>query len=725
MLARAWRPVTRKNEFERDQTRRSFLTAVGHASLVYAFHFACSKKDEEPVSGVDDVLEADIHDAATEVRLDYREWLVVDLDGSVAAHTGRSELGQGLKTVLSNVICQGLELPESRVQLIMGDTELCPNDGPTTGSSSTRVVGWGYWLACERVRKDVLMLAARTLDCPEEELIYRQGEIFSTKDHAKRIGMGELGNGKVRLATVDTASPSQSGKHYQDNATLNVNAVAIVTGTQRYTGDVYPEDGLYGAFLLPPYHMHNTRLLSVDLSKAREIPDLVSIRHRRRRSVFALGRTYRSVQEALDTVGAQWKVPPRPRVFNNEQEIRSGAELVKVIEKRGNVEAGLERSQYVISETYITQYASQVPIETETAVAKVEGNRVTVWTGTQNPFLARERTARRLELPESQVRIIEMPVGGGFGAKAGPWTAAEAATLAQTAGVPVKYVYSRKEQFQRRGRYKESVLIDIASGVLPNGQLLARKIDIHQDTGKGTKEVYEASHVLTRLFKAPMPVRHSVMRGTSFVQTGYALESHTDVVAKTAGLDPVEFRKRNVVLPAFRPLLDACAEMIDFGTYQAPDDHGIGFAICNHGDRQLGAVAAEVSVDRPTGRVEVKRLCGAFDIGVIINVNTLIMGAKGAMIWGIGYALFEEVALNGHMAFTQSLNDYRISRFSAVPPIKVVFLDNQDPSSPRGCGELPVIPTIGAICNAVYDATSARFYTLPLTPERVKAALQS
>ena len=140
----------------------------------------------------------------------------------------------------------------------------------------------------------------------------------------------------------------------------------------------------------------------------------------------------------------------------------------------------------------------------------------------------------------------------------------------------------------------------------------------------------------------------------------------------------------------------------------------------------MGAAAAEVSVDTATGHVRVERLFGAFDIGTVININTLTANTKGAMMWGLGYALFEEVHADGHTAFTRSLDDYRIPRFSDLPPLEITFLDNAvKGQSPRGCGELPVIPTVSAICNAVYRAIGIRFYTLPLTPERVLKALNS
>jgi CO/xanthine dehydrogenase Mo-binding subunit len=131
-------------------------------------------------------------------------------------------------------------------------------------------------------------------------------------------------------------------------------------------------------------------------------------------------------------------------------------------------------------------------------------------------------------------------------------------------------------------------------------------------------------------------------------------------------------------------------------------------------------------VDRATGVVRVERLAGAYDVGIVININTLTANTNGAMIWGLGYALFEEVRVDGHTAYARSFDDYRIPRFADVPPIQLAFLNNESKAqAPRGCGELPVIPTVGAIANAVYRAIGVRFYELPLTPERVRAGLEA
>jgi isoquinoline 1-oxidoreductase len=704
--------------------RRTFLAGLGGTGLVFAFDLGCRRK-EEPSSEIspDERSEARLIDAAINAKMDYRGWLVISPDGKVTAHTGRIELGQGLKTVIYNVVCQALELPQEQVRVGMGDTALCPDDGPTTGSSGTRVVGWGYWLACHAVRAELLKMASSVLEQPVEGLVYRTGEIFVRRSPERKVTIDELGEGVRWLEGETLESAAKDAPPYVDVATPSVEAESIVTGTKVFTGDLMTGKCLYGAFLRSDYHEPITHLASVDLDSARDTPDLVRL-ERFADSVAAVGRTFSSVRKALAAVKPTWSDPTYPPEVDHEQVIRNGRQSAGIIQKRRRVKRAFRQAAKVITESYVTQYASPAPIETHTAVADVSAREAQVWVGTQNPFFALRRTADALQLPPGDVRVVGMPPGGGFGEKAGNNISVLAAHLSRIAGEPVKYVFTRREQFQAGAAYKAAVVFDVSTALTADGELLGRAIDIHQDLGKGTRKMYRIPHVLTRRFRTPLAVHRKIMRGTSFTQSVFALESHTDSVAHAVGIDPVEFRRRNVYTPEFRPLLDRCAEMIGYGIYQLPAERGIGFGICHHGRDQLGVVGAEVEVDRASGKVRVVRLTGAFDIGVVLNRNTATMGIKGAMIWGLGYALFEEVRLDAHRAHTESFSDYQLPRFSDVPEIEIDFLDNRVPGFPRGCGEMPLPPTTAAICNAVYDAIGVRIYRLPMTPKRVKAALE-
>ena len=706
-------------------TRREVLVGLGGVSLAYALQIGCSPGDPDAIAPVaaPDPLPPKPGGRPHRPGIDAREWLLISPDGSVTVYTARTEIGQGLTTVLYDLVGQALELPNERINVVMGDTDLCPSDGPTTGSAATRHVAWAFWIACHQIKDDLVLLAAEAMGGRASNLEYSQGEIINKRNRSERIGIGELADGQVRRVKVDLVTDPAEMPQYEDRRSLNVNAAAIVTGTQTFTADLYPEGCLHGGVVIPDYHWSTTRLQSAERKKARKLPGVARV-GKQGKSLTVLGESYTAVQEAMEALEAKWRTPKRPQELDREAEIRAGAELKELVEEQGDVDAGLDESDLVISETYMTQYASEVPLETDTAIASIEDGRVTVRVGSQNPFLARWRIAQQEEIDESQVRVISMPSGGAFGSKAGHSVGEEAVKMLEISdGAPVKYIYSRLADIQRRSRYKEAVVFDVTSGIDSRGRLVARKIDIFQDEGHGTVEMYDIPHAKTRLFQAKMPPRHATMRGTSYAQSVFALECHTDVLAEAAGLDPLEFRRRNVELKTFQPLLDACAEMLDYGHYEPPEDNGIGFAICNHGGRELGVVGAEVRVNRRSGRVTVERLAGAFDFGLVINRRLATNGVKSAMIWGLGFALLEEVDLDGHSCYTTGFSNYQIARMSDTPPIEVVYFDNQTPGQPRGCGEMPLPPTTAAIANAVYNAIGVRFYELPLTPERVKAAL--
>lgn len=704
-------------------SRRQFLKSMGSAGIVYAFRFApqVSAQTENPLQFLEHM---EIQDCLAEKPvIDYQDWIAFGPDSEVTIFTCRTELGQGLRTVLTAILTQGLDIPKKRLTIVQGDTSLCPDDGPTTGSASTRFVGWGFWIACNRIQEDLVKRASNSFNLPSATLQYKNGNILK-QDGTTLAAAHELGKGELVMIDINPDTAKSLNKEYVDLGLQNVNAKKIVTGRLKFVGDIRLPEILYAAFLPRPYHRKLTKILSANLTAAQAIPGIKAVEVLGY-NVAAIGERYTDVLKALNAVDVKWTKPTRRKKLNVEKEIRAGAQLIETKEESGDVNAGLAASHLVVSETYLTQYTSQAPIETDTAVARLEDTpeHYTVWAASQYPFKARYISARSVRTQERNVRVIGMPVGGGFGAKISNPVSGEAALLAKFIRKPVKLIYSRKDQFQKRGSYKAAVLVDLTTGISTDGRILARKINTHQDVGNGTINTYAIPNVLTNLYKAEWPFARAISRGTSFVQNCFATESHIDMVATAAGIDPVQFRRINVSVPAFVPLLDACAEMIGYdGPPPAPDE-GMGMAIINHGGHQMGAVAAHVAVDRQTGQVELKRLCGAYDIGTVINHRTAIVGIRGAMTWGIGYALSEEIHLDGHRAYTSNLIEYRIPRFTDIPPMDVAFLDNFRPGSPRGCGEMPVPPTIGAIANAVYQAIGVRFYSTPITPERVLKAL--
>jgi nicotinate dehydrogenase subunit B len=519
-------------------SRRQFLKAMGGMGILYAVRFAPGiESQEDPF----DVFPFDVGDdecVAVLLELDYTEWIAFNPDGRVSIFTGRTELGQGLKTVLAALVSQGLEIPLAKLTVVQGDTELCPDDGPTTGSSATRHVGWKYWLACEEIRADLVSRASKSLGIPAEGLQYRNGGVGRIGEKGILKRAFELGSGQIVKLRMDQGKLSSTDKSYVDYGIPNVNAKKIVTGKLKYTGDIYLPGLLYAGWLCPPYHRYLTRLRSVDWGAALAV-DGVEMVEVIRDSPGVVARRYSAVLKALKAIKAEWSVPARPAELRLEEESRARARLYEVKERVGDVEAGLAVSDLVLSETYTTQYATQAPMETDTAVVRMEdgGQKATVWASSQHPYKARELVSGFLGISESRVHVIGMPVGGGFGGKISNTVNMEAARLARDSGYPVKLVYSRRDQFQFRGRYKAACVIDLTSGVSANGQMMARKIDIIHDMGFGTTNTYTIPHVLTKLYHADWPFPRDVSRGTSYVQSCFAVESHVDMLAARVGID--------------------------------------------------------------------------------------------------------------------------------------------------------------------------------------------
>jgi CO/xanthine dehydrogenase Mo-binding subunit len=201
----------------------------------------------------------------------------------------------------------------------------------------------------------------------------------------------------------------------------------------------------------------------------------------------------------------------------------------------------------------------------------------------------------------------------------------------------------------------------------------------------------------------------------------FARESQIDIMAAHAHLDPLEFRLRNLRDPRMRSVLEAVAVRFGWQPAPAPSRRGLGIA-CGIDAGTYVAQIAEVEVDRASGRIRVKRVACAQDMGIVVNPEGAAMQMEGCITMGLGYALAEQVRFRGGRVLERGYGTYRIPRFSWLPEIETVLVKN-DELAPQGGGE-PAIITIGAaIANAVFDATGARVFALPLLPERVKAAL--
>jgi isoquinoline 1-oxidoreductase len=335
---------------------------------------------------------------------------------------------------------------------------------------------------------------------------------------------------------------------------------------------------------------------------------------------------------------------------------------------------------------------------------------------------------RALSLPPEKVRVISRYVGGGFGGKTEADQAVEAARLAKAAGRPVQVVWDRRDEFFF-DRFRPAAVMQVRSGVTSAGKIAFWDSAIIGPGEREARPFYDIAHQRTTSvggWQGGNPAGMHLFgvgpwRAPSVNSLTFARESHIDVLAAEAGLDPVEFRLRNLSHPRIRRALETAARQFGWKPGKAPSGRGAGVA-CGMYANACNATMAEVAVDRRTGKVTVKRLLLALDVGVVLNPDGMRQQCEGCLTMGLGQALSEEVRFRGGEVLDRNFDSYQIPRFSWLPKIEVVLIDNPETNA-LGGGEPPIVALGAALANAIYDAVGARVVQLPMTPVRVMASI--
>jgi nicotinate dehydrogenase subunit B len=368
------------------------------------------------------------------------------------------------------------------------------------------------------------------------------------------------------------------------------------------------------------------------------------------------------------------------------------------------------------------------PMEPHAALANIEDGKLTVWASTQNPFGAKEEIARAAGMDAGKVRVITPFVGGGFGGKTNNQQAVEAAVLAKAVGAPVQVIWSRAEEFFY-DTFRPAAIVKIRSGVDGSGKLVLWDYHVYYAGERGAPQFYSVANHSTVSHGSALgggasahPFRTGPWRAPSNNTNTYARESQIDMMAVKAGADPIEFRLKNLRDKRAIRVLKAVAEKFGWKPKTPGSGRGLGVA-CGSDAGTYVAWIAEVEVDKATGAVQVKRVVCAQEMGLVVNPEGAQIQMEGCITMGMGYALAEEVHFKNGEVLDVNFGTYKIPRFSWVPEIETVIVDAKD-SPPQGGGEPAIIGMGGVLANAIFDATGARVLQLPMTPERVKEALE-
>lgn len=661
--------------------------------------------------------------AGPELPRDLAAWLKIDEKGNVTVFTGKVEVGQNARTSLTQAVAEELHLGIGAVTLVMGDTGLTPYDMGTFGSRTTPTMAPQLRKAAAVAREMLIDIAAQKWGVERTGLVAADGRITDPST-GKSLAFGDLTKGEKLLKTIDdNVAPTPAEKWTVAGTPVpKVDGRAFVTGEHRYTSDMTRPGMLHAKVLRPP--SFGASLKSLDASEAERLPGIGVVRDGEFAGVTAPAP--HEATRAIEALKATWTTTSQPAGADLFKDLRTpvsgepggGGGTEPFV--KGSIADGMAAAGKKLEATYTVAYIAHVPLEPRAALAEWADGKLTVWTGTQRPFGVRSELAAAFHIPEESVRVIVPDTGSAYGGKHTGETAIEAARLAKGAGKPVKLVWTREEEFTW-AYFRPAGVIDVKSGARPDGTMTAWEFHNYNSGTAAIRPLYDFPHQRIEFHPSRSPLRQGSYRGLAATANHFARETHLDEMARALGIDPVQLRLKNLAGDArMRAVLEAAAASFGWGKGRPAAGRGFGIAAGFDKGGYI-ATAAEVAVDGANGNVKVVRIVSAFECGAVVNPDGLKNQIEGALVMGLGGALFEAVRFDNGRILNPLLARYRVPRFADVPAIEVVLLDRKDIPS-AGAGETPIMALAPAVGNAIFDATGIRLRALPLAPEGVKVA---
>jgi isoquinoline 1-oxidoreductase len=647
-------------------------------------------------------------------------WVHIGEDGTVTASTGKVEVGQNARTSLTMAVADELRLPIESVRLVMGDTDHVPFDMGTFGSRTTPTMVPQMRKAAAAARGLLLGIAAEHWSLDRGSLDTAGGKVTHPAS-GKSIGFGELTKGRKLVETIGDEARAMPPSEWKvaGQSVPKIDGRAFVTGGHKYASDIDRPGMLRGKILRPP--TFGARLASLDSTRAAALPGVKVVRDGE--FVGVVAPTEHDAAGALAALRPTWTTPDGPATndrelasfFKGHPEQGNNGYGGRSAGANGSVKDELASAHVKVQAAYTVAYIAHAPLEPRAAVAEWNGDRLTVWTGTQRPFGARSELAQAFHMPETRIRVLVPDTGSGYGGKHTNEAAVEAARLAKDAGRPVKVAWTREEEFTW-AYFRPAGLIEASAGADKDGKLTAWEFHNYNSGGSGLASPYRALAPDVAFHGTASPLRQGSYRALAATANHFARESLIDELAHAAGLDPLEFRLRNLDDPRVRDVLEDAAAKFGWGKSKPEAGRGYGLA-CGAEKGGCVATCVEVAIDKP-GTVSICRAVTAFDCGAIVNPDHLRNQVEGALIMGIGGALYEAIHFENGKIRNPRFSRYRVPRFGDIPPIEVVLRDRKDHPAAGG-GETPIVGIAPALANAIFSATGVRLRSMPLVPDGV------
>ncbi|NDY43322.1 xanthine dehydrogenase family protein molybdopterin-binding subunit [Dissulfurirhabdus thermomarina] len=672
-------------------------------------------------------------------------WLRVTPDEAVTVVVAKSEMGQGVTTSLPMLVAEELEADWARVRFEVAPADDRFNDPvwgtqATGGSTSIRHLYEPLRLAGAAAREMLRAAAAREWGVPVARCRARAG-VVTEAGGGRRATYGELCRAAAELPVPDAPPLKPDGEFRllgtePDRLDLPVK----VAGTAVYGMDVFVDGMVYAAVARPPaFGAHPG---AFDEAAARRVP---GVRHVQvlpgGRGIGVCADTPWAARRGVEALAPSWAGAADPSLDDAALERAFLAHLGRpgvTARDDGDAPGAVAAAERSLRARYLVPYLAHATMEPMNCTARVGPGGCEVWVPTQNQSGARRAAARASGLPLAKVRVHTTYLGGGFGRRFETDVVEEAVALAKGSGRPVKLLWSREDDF-RHDFYRPACACDVAGALGPDGRMaawhhrvavpsiFARVFPDRVEGGvdpaavEGLRNLpYEVPNVRVEYVRVETPVPVGFWRSVGSSHNAFAVESFVDEMARAAGQDPLAFRLAHLGgSRRARCVLETAAAAIQWWKGLRP---GEGRGIAQHFSfGSYVALAVEVRVDRPRGRIRVLRACCAVDCGRVVHPDTVKAQMEGAVLFGLGAALKEEVHFGGGGVATSNFDDYEPLRMSEAPMVEVHLVESGE--APGGVGEPGVPPVAPAVANAVFDAVGVRLRRLPLSPANVARAL--
>ena len=705
-------------------------------------------------------------------------WVAVTDDGIVIVSTGKVDLGTGIETALAQIAADELDVPFNRIHMQMGHTAKTVDEGRTAGSNTIQAAGQHLRQATAAARVELLKMASTRLDVPADRLTVTDGVVSDMSNASKNVTYAALVGGRKFNITIPVTgqqgalqvAPAIKPKKYTDykvvgTSVKRVELPAKLTATFMYTPDVKVPGMLHGRVIRPATTI--SKPLRVDESSIANIKGLVKV-VQEGTFVGVVAQTEWAAIQAAKNLKVTWSTPSTPLPATREEVDVYLANTKSFTDNgpmpKGNTEAALAQASKTFEATYHWPFQNHAMMLPSCAVADVQGDKVTIWTGAQGPFTTRDRVSDMLGLPKRNISINWVESAGCYGRLTTDDAAEDAVLLSRAVGKPVRVQWSRADEhiWEPKGPQQ---LMKVRVGTDAQGKMTAweyagrtfpwteaqgtpqlgeRQIGQKNTapypaspTGAGAvAQMYDIpNQKVTAAYipwpqDDPTPLRTNPLRSPGEPAGWFASETMVDEVAAAHGVDAYQFRVRHLGNdPRASELLQATAKQAAWKERPSPSPDagaakpaGRGIALISRGPTLVCAVA-EVDVDRSSGLVTVKKMTMGHDCGLIINPDGLKFQIEANVMQGVSRALIEETKWDANGIKTVDWRTYPVLTFRNVPEVDIVLINRPERAS-SGSGEPGIVPLFAAIGNAIFDAIGVRLREGPFTPPRVKAALQ-